>query len=98
MKRVINLRKNDDDVQIIINSDKTIQIDLEKNELNIKSLYTNLAPASGDEFTFDDEVRKEVNPKTDIARLYNNLYDFLEELFKELNTVLQKALNDEKGM
>ena len=88
MKRVINLIKNDENVQIVISDEKTIQIDLDKNELNIKSLYTELNPVSGDEFCLSDSTLKIEKPKTDIARLYNNLYDFLEELFVELNAIL----------
>lgn len=88
MKRVINLVKNIENVQIIISDEKKIQINLDKNELNIKLLYTALNPVSGDVFCLSDSTQKDDKPKTDISRLYNNLYDFLEELFLELNAIL----------
>lgn len=96
MKRVINLIKNDDSIEIVISEDKIIKIGLDKNELNIKTLYKTLNPVSGDEFFFADSISKEEKPKTDISRLFNNLYDFLEELFTELNTILVSTEETEK--
>lgn len=94
--QVYNITREDDSVKIWKNNVEIYCVLIESKSINLKQLYDNMSVDINDEYFFENGLNKVDVPKSDVERIFNNIYDFLAQLLVELGKKT-KELRDKEN-
>jgi len=86
-KQTIDIKCNNktNKVTIAFKDSKTITLTVLENEIELKKIYDCLKLVKGEQLAIKKSCKKYEVAETDIQRLYNNVFEFIEEIIKEVN-------------
>ena len=85
----------EDKLVITKNGDNVVEIPIIDKTLSLSSFYDNMKISVDDNYSLSNKLKKYEKPIDDKQRIFNNIYDFLNELIQPLNNKLAE-LKDKK--
>lgn len=91
-KQIYNLVAKQNSIEVIKNENLIYEIHLTNKSIDLNTLYNSMEVKIDDELEFCNTTTKVEVPKSDSERIFNNTYDFINNLIESLN----KKINELK--